>query len=52
MFLPCCYTELLELAKHLLPYAIAGSSKLPFFALNATHAGKKDVEANRSWMHV
>lgn len=24
--------------------AIAGSSKLPFFALNATHAGKKDVE--------
>lgn len=24
--------------------AIAGSSKLPFFSLNATHAGKKDVE--------
>ncbi|MER2037331.1 MAG: replication-associated recombination protein A [Solibacillus sp.] len=24
--------------------AIAGSSKLPFFALNATHAGKKDIE--------
>ncbi len=24
--------------------AIAGTSKLPFFALNATHAGKKDVE--------
>lgn len=24
--------------------AIAGSSKLPFFALNATHAGKKEVE--------
>ena len=24
--------------------AIAGSSKLPFFALNATRAGKKDVE--------
>lgn len=24
--------------------AIAGSSKLPFIALNATHAGKKDVE--------
>lgn len=24
--------------------AIAGSCKLPFFALNATHAGKKDIE--------
>lgn len=24
--------------------AIAGSSKIPFFALNATHAGKKDIE--------
>lgn len=24
--------------------AIAGSTKLPFFALNATHAGKKDIE--------
>jgi putative ATPase len=24
--------------------AIAGSSKLPFFSLNATHAGKKDIE--------
>lgn len=24
--------------------AIAGSSKLPFFGLNATHAGKKDIE--------
>lgn len=24
--------------------AIAGSSKLPFIALNATHAGKKDIE--------
>lgn len=24
--------------------AIAGSSRLPFFALNATHAGKKDIE--------
>lgn len=24
--------------------AIAGSSRLPFFALNATRAGKKDVE--------
>lgn len=24
--------------------AIAGSSHLPFFALNATHAGKKDIE--------
>ncbi|MGN7479741.1 replication-associated recombination protein A [Solibacillus silvestris] len=24
--------------------AIAGSSNLPFFALNATHAGKKDIE--------
>lgn len=24
--------------------AIAGSSKLPFFALNATHAGKKDID--------
>lgn len=24
--------------------AISGSSKIPFFALNATHAGKKDIE--------
>jgi putative ATPase len=24
--------------------AIAGSSKLPFFSINATHAGKKDIE--------
>ncbi|AYC29715.1 replication-associated recombination protein A [Paenisporosarcina cavernae] len=27
-----------------LAYAIAGSSNLPFYALNATRAGKKDVE--------
>lgn len=27
-----------------LAYAVAGSSKLPFYALNATRAGKKDVE--------
>ncbi len=32
------------IGKTSIAYAIAGSSKLPFFALNATHAGKKDVE--------
>lgn len=32
------------IGKTSIAYAIAGSSKLPFFALNATQAGKKDVE--------
>lgn len=32
------------IGKTSIAYAIAGSSKLPFFALNATIAGKKDVE--------
>ncbi len=32
------------IGKTSIAYAIAGSSKLPFFSLNATHAGKKDVE--------
>ncbi|PYF08828.1 replication-associated recombination protein A [Ureibacillus chungkukjangi] len=32
------------IGKTSIAYAIAGSSKLPFFALNATNAGKKDVE--------
>ncbi|SOC02366.1 putative ATPase [Ureibacillus xyleni] len=32
------------IGKTSIAYAIAGSSNLPFFALNATHAGKKDVE--------
>ncbi|HWK24348.1 MAG TPA: replication-associated recombination protein A [Ureibacillus sp.] len=32
------------IGKTSIAYAIAGSSKLPFFALNATSAGKKDVE--------
>ncbi len=30
--------------KHRLPMRLLVASKLPFFALNATHAGKKDVE--------
>ncbi len=32
------------IGKTSIAFAIAGSSKLPFFALNATRAGKKDVE--------
>ncbi|MFY3791039.1 replication-associated recombination protein A [Ureibacillus sp. MALMAid1270] len=32
------------IGKTSIAHAIAGSSKLPFFSLNATHAGKKDVE--------
>lgn len=32
------------IGKTSLAYAIAGSSHLPFYALNATRAGKKDVE--------
>ncbi|HWL27048.1 MAG TPA: replication-associated recombination protein A [Ureibacillus sp.] len=32
------------IGKTSIAFAIAGSSKLPFFSLNATHAGKKDVE--------
>ncbi|RHW38644.1 replication-associated recombination protein A [Lysinibacillus yapensis] len=32
------------IGKTSLAHAIAGSSNLPFFSLNATHAGKKDVE--------
>lgn len=32
------------IGKTSIAYAIAGSSNLPFFSLNATHAGKKDVE--------
>lgn len=32
------------IGKTSIAYAIAGSSKLPFFALNATQSGKKDVE--------
>lgn len=32
------------IGKTSIAFAIAGSSKLPFYSLNATHAGKKDVE--------
>ncbi|RUL57106.1 replication-associated recombination protein A [Lysinibacillus antri] len=32
------------IGKTSIAYAISGSSNLPFFSLNATHAGKKDVE--------
>lgn len=32
------------IGKTSLAFAIAGTSKLPFYALNATRAGKKDVE--------
>lgn len=32
------------IGKTSIAHAIAGSSNLPFFSLNATHAGKKDVE--------
>ncbi|RFU71619.1 replication-associated recombination protein A [Peribacillus saganii] len=33
------------IGKTSIAYAIAGTTKIPFFALNATTAGKKDVEA-------
>ncbi|MGE7666587.1 replication-associated recombination protein A [Ureibacillus composti] len=32
------------IGKTSIAHAIAGNTKLPFFSLNATHAGKKDIE--------
>ena len=41
---PCSYTEIQELGKHHLLLPLLEQLSLPFVALNATKAGKKDVE--------